>query len=305
MTPPPVAARDRDVSGILILDKPAGVTSNSALQRVRRLYGAAKAGHTGSLDPLATGLLPICLGEATKLSGYLLDADKRYRVRASVGACTDTADADGEVVRRSDAAALTRAALAAVLPRFTGAILQLPPMYSALKHEGHRLYELARQGQEVEREVRPVRILDLRLLDFGPGFFELDVRCSKGTYIRCLVEDLAAAAGQCAHVALLRRLEAGPFREEAMVTPEALEETAGRGLAALDALLLDPLAGLPGWPRVPVAPADAVRLAQGQTVRVTPAPPAGLVAVVDAKPRLLGLAEAEIDGLLRPRRWLA
>ena len=300
------AAHGRDPSGILLLDKPSGLSSNAALQHVRRLYGADKAGHTGSLDPLATGLLPICLGEATKLSGYLLDADKRYVTRAAVGASTTTGDAEGDVVRRSDAAALTRPALEAVLPQFTGDIRQRPPMYSALKHDGQRLYELARQGLEVEREARPVRIEALQLLDCGPGWFELDVRCSKGTYIRTLVEDLAAAAGQCAHVASLRRLEAGPFRESGMVTAAILEQTAAQGFPALDALLLDPLAGLAGWAQVTVDAAQAARLAQGQALRLDPpAPPPGRVAVVDTRPRLLGIAEVDGQGLLQPRRWLS
>lgn len=293
----------RAVSGILVLDKPAGLTSNAALQQVRRLFQADKAGHTGSLDPLATGLLPVCLGEATKLTGVLLDADKRYRVRAAVGACTRTADAEGEVVRQSDPASLARAALEAALPRFTGDLLQRPPMYSALKHQGQRLYELARQGQEVERPARPVRIGALELLGFGPGWFELDVRCSKGTYIRSLVEDLAAAVGQCAHVAALRRLEAGPFREADMVTAAALEAAAGRGPETLDALLLDPLAGLADWPRVSVDPAQAQRLAHGQAVAVDGVA-AGRVAVVDGPARLLGLGEVDAAGVLHPRRWL-
>ena len=294
----------RAITGILLLDKPAGLTSNAVLQRVRRLYRADKAGHTGSLDPLATGLLPICLGEATKLSGYLLDADKRYVVRAAVGKATATGDAEGPVVRESDPAGLTRAALAALLPQFTGAIRQRPPMYSALKHQGQRLYELARQGQEVEREARPVHVASLELLDFGPGFFELDVRCSKGTYIRSLVEDLAAAAGQCAHVATLRRLEAGPFRAAGMVAPATLEQAAGQGLEALDALLLDPLAGLADWVRVTVTAPEAARLAQGQPIRLAAVPRPGPVAVVDDRPALLGLAEVDAERVLRPKRWL-
>jgi tRNA pseudouridine55 synthase len=294
----------RDVSGILILDKPPGLTSNAALQHVRRLYRADKAGHTGSLDPLATGVLPVCLGEATKLTGCLLDADKRYRVRVAVGACTSTADAEGEVVRRSDPSLLTRPALEQALPQFTGDILQRPPMYSALKHQGQRLYALARQGQEVDRPARPVRIAALRLLGFGPGWFELDVRCSKGTYIRSLAEDLAAAVGQCAHVAELRRLEAGPFREADMVTAAALEDAAAQGPEALDALLLDPLAGLAGWTRVAVGDDQARRLARGQAVALDPPPAPGRVAVVDGSTRLLGLGEAGPDGRLHPRRWL-
>ncbi|HUR40542.1 MAG TPA: tRNA pseudouridine(55) synthase TruB [Verrucomicrobiae bacterium] len=296
----------RDVSGILVLDKPPGLTSNAALQRVRRLFQADKGGHTGSLDPLATGLLPICLGEATKLSGHLLDADKRYVVRASVGACTSTADAEGEVVRRSEPALLTREALEQALAAFRGPILQRPPMYSALKHKGRRLYELAREGVEVERPARPVTISGLALRAFEPGSFELDVRCSKGTYIRSLVEDLAAATGQCAHVASLRRLAAGPFGESQMVSAEHLEQVAEQGLAALDALLLEPLAGVADWRRVVVDEARSLRLSQGQAVALDQAGgmQSGAVAIVDEAARLLGLGEVDANGRLAPRRWL-
>ena len=280
------------------------MTSNAALQHVKRLFQADKAGHTGALDPLATGVLPICLGQATKLSGYLLDADKRYLVRAAVGACTTTGDAEGEVTRRSDPAALTRAQLDAALPRFTGEIRQRPPMYSALKRDGQPLYELARAGVEVEREERPVRIEALAVTAFEPGAFALDVRCSKGTYVRTLVEDLAAAVGQCAHVAALRRVAAGPFGEGDLVTPQALEQAAERGLAALDALLLPPLAGVASWPVVQVGEAGARRLSHGQAVEATPGRP-GLVAVTGAGGTLLGIAEQAADGLLTPRRWMS
>jgi tRNA pseudouridine55 synthase len=279
------------------------MSSNAALQHVKRLYRAAKAGHTGSLDPLATGVLPICLGQATKLSGYLLDADKRYLVRAVIGACTTTADAEGEVTRRSDPSTLTRARLEAALPAFTGEIRQRPPMYSALKRSGRPLYELAREGIEVDREERPVRIHELALTAFEPGAFELDVRCSKGTYIRTLVEDLAASVGQCAHVAVLRRVEAGPFKEGDMVTAQALECAADAGPQALDALLLPPLAGLAAWPRVAVDEPRARRLAHGQAVPAVAASP-GLVAVTGAEGTLLGIAELARDGVLTPRRWL-
>jgi tRNA pseudouridine55 synthase len=294
----------RSVDGILVLDKPPGMTSNAALQHVKRLYGADKAGHTGALDPLATGVLPVCLGQATKLSGYLLDADKRYHVRAAVGACTTTCDAEGETTRRSDAAALTRAQLEAALPAFTGAIRQRPPMYSALKRDGKPLYELARAGIEVERAERPVTIAALRLTAFEPGAFELDVRCSKGTYVRTLVEDLAAAAGQCAHVASLRRVAAGPFTEADLVTPQALEQAAEAGLGALDALLLPPLAGLAAWPRVAVDEKLALRLARGQAVEAAGGAP-GLVAVTGPDGALLGIAERDAGGGLAPRRWMA
>lgn len=294
----------RAVSGILVLDKPPGLTSNAALQRVKRLFHADKAGHTGALDPLATGVLPICLGQATKLSGYLLDADKRYRVRATVGACTTTGDGEGEITRRSDAAALTRAQLEAALPGFTGDIRQRPPMYSALKRDGKPLYELARAGVEVERAERPLRIEALTLTAFEPGAFELDVRCSKGTYVRTLVEDLAAAVGQCAHVAALRRSAAGPFTEAHLVTPQGLEQAAEHGPAALDALLLPPLAGLPAWPRVAVDVKRAQLLARGQAVEAADGP-AGLVAVTGPDGSLLGIAQRASGGRLTPRRWMA
>ncbi len=279
------------------------MTSNAALQRVKRLYQADKAGHTGALDPLATGVLPVCLGQATKLSGYLLDADKRYLVRAAVGTCTTTGDAEGQATRRSDAAALSRAQLETALPRFTGDIRQRPPMYSALKRDGTPLYELARAGVEVEREERPVRIEALALTAFEPGAFELDVRCSKGTYVRTLVEDLAAAVGQCAYVASLRRIAAGPFAEVDLVTPQALEQAAERGLAALDALLLPPLAGLASWPRVAVDEKQALRLARGQAVEAPDGPP-GLVAVTGSDGALLGIGERAAGGGLRPHRWM-
>jgi tRNA pseudouridine55 synthase len=286
-----------------VLDKPSGMSSNAALQHVKRLYCATKAGHTGALDPLATGVLPVCLGQATKLSGYLLDADKRYHVRAALGACTTTGDAEGQVTRRSDPAALTRAQLEATLPAFTGEIRQRPPMYSALKRDGKPLYELARAGIEVDREPRPVRIAALRLTAFEPGAFELDVQCSKGTYVRTLVEDLAAAAGQAAHVAGLRRVEAGPFRESDLVTAQALEQAAERGADALDALLLPPLAGLGTFPRVGVDARSAERLARGQAVD-SPAGDPGMVAVTGPGGDLLGLAERSAGGRLAPRRWM-
>jgi tRNA pseudouridine55 synthase len=294
----------RAVTGILVLDKPAGMSSNAALQHVKRLYRADKAGHTGALDPLATGVLPICLGQATKLSGYLLDADKRYHARAAVGSCTTTGDAEGEITRRSDPDALTRDQLEAVLPRFTGEIRQRPPMYSALKRDGRPLYELAREGIEVDRAERAVRIEGLALTGFEPGAFELDVRCSKGTYIRTLVEDLAAAAGHCAHVATLRRVEAGPFGPADLVTAETLERAAEAGPEALDALLLPPLAGLASWRRVEVGETTARQLAHGQAVE-GPAGPPGLVAVTGVGGVLLGIAEQGGDGALTPRRWMS
>ncbi len=295
----------RSVSGILLLDKPQGITSNAALQQVKRLYQADKAGHTGSLDPLATGLLPICLGQATKLCGYLLDSDKRYAVRARLGERTDSADADGKVVETSDASRVFRGDIEAHLPEFIGDIRQRPPMYSALKYQGRRLYELARAGQTVTREERPVHIHELRLTGFGPGYFELEVRCSKGTYVRTLVEDIAAAVKQCAHVTVLRRLEVAPFYQPRMLTLDVLGRTAAEGMSALDEYLLPPIRALSGWPLVSVDCARAHSLSQGRALRVAPAPAAGKVAIVSEAGVLLGIGEANAAGLLAPQRWMS
>src|SRR5215471_3139735 len=232
-------ARSRDVRGILLLDKSRGITSNRALQRVKRLYGAAKAGHTGSLDPLATGMLPICFGIATRLGAFLLDADKTYRVTARLGIATDTCDADGAVVERRDGPQPTEPELRAALGRFEGDIDQTPPMYSALKHEGQRLYRLARRGEVVTRATRRVSIYELVLERYSWPDAELLVRCSKGTYVRSLVVDLALSLGTVAHVAALRRLAVAPFEGEPMATFEELESLAGaEGLGALDSRLL-------------------------------------------------------------------
>ncbi|HUP91960.1 MAG TPA: tRNA pseudouridine(55) synthase TruB [Solimonas sp.] len=295
----------REVSGILLYDKPLGLSSNQALQQVKRLFRADKAGHTGSLDPLATGMLPICFGAATRLCGYLLDSSKRYRAWVQLGARTATGDAEGEVIERSDPGLATRAALEAVLPRFVGPITQVPPMYSALKHEGERLYALARQGIEVERAARMVEIHELRVENFAGGAFELEVHCSKGTYIRTLAEDLARAAGQCAHLAGLRRLEVAPFHGRDMVGRERLQHAAGESEPALDRLLLPAAAALAGWPQIAVDSDRARRLAHGQTVAPHAEAPQGRVAVLDEGGELLGIAESGADGRLVPRRWFA
>ena len=202
----------RDVNGIILLDKAIGLSSNAALQEVKRLFNANKAGHTGSLDPLASGMLPICLGEATKVSAFLLDADKRYRVRCRLGVRTTTADAEGEIIEERPIDGIDVARITAVLPRFTGQIEQIPPMYSALKHQGQRLYALARQGIEVDRQPRTLFIHELSLLGLENGECTLDVHCSKGTYVRTLAEDIGAALGCGAHVSALRRTGLGPYQ---------------------------------------------------------------------------------------------
>ncbi len=296
--------RGRDVTGILLLDKPVAITSNDALQRVKRIYRAAKAGHTGSLDPLADGLLPVCLGAATKLSAFLLDADKKYRVRARLGVTTTTADAEGEILEERPADDVTEAALQAVLPRFTGKIEQVPPMYSALKHKGQRLYKLAREGVEVEREPREVQIYSLALGEFSPPEFELEVHCSKGTYVRTLVEDIGKALGCGAHVTALRRTAVGPYGEDRLVGWDAIEAAAEEGLDALDALLLPLDTALGAWPEVRLSADTAYYLKRGQPVLVPKAPTSGWVRLYDQGQRFIGVGEVEEDGRIAPRRLM-
>lgn len=292
----------RAVHGVLLLDKPAGLSSNEALLRVRKLYQADKAGHTGTLDPLATGLLPICLGQATRLSAQLLDARKRYLAEVRFGEQRSTGDLEGEVVARSDASGLAASHLRAALPALTGRIRQIPPMYSAIKQGGQRLYELAREGLEVERDAREVEIHALELLSFDQGLALLDVSCSKGTYVRTLAEDWAKAAGQVAHLKSLRRIEVGPFREQPQWTLEQLEQVAQQGLAALDSLLLPSRAALDGWRFVRPGSELLPALDHGSSVAFPQAEP-GPVAIEGADRRLLGLGEVTAEGRLQPRRW--
>ncbi|WP_028079062.1 tRNA pseudouridine(55) synthase TruB [Solimonas soli] len=295
----------RRISGVLLLDKPLDLSSNDALQRVKRLFRAEKAGHTGSLDPLATGMLPICLGEATKLSGVLLESDKRYRATVSVGTQTSTGDAEGEVIARSDAGMLDEARLRAAIAGFIGKQKQIPPMYSALKRDGRPLYELARRGESVEREAREIVIRELRLLSFEPGRFEIEVCCSKGTYIRTLAEDLAGAVGQRAHLSSLRRTGVAPFWRHAMVGLDALEaEAASGGAAALDAHLLGCAAALAHWPSLTVDAVRAQALSRGRAQRIAGVVRDARLAVLDERGFLLGLAESDAEGWVRPQRWL-
>lgn len=299
----PTRPPTRDVRGLLLLDKPGGMTSNRALQRVKHLFQAAKAGHTGSLDPLATGMLPICFGAATSVSAYLLDSHKAYRVVAALGAATDTGDADGTVVATSDAEPASADAVAAALRRFEGTIEQVPPMYSALKREGVRLYELARRGVSVPREPRTVVIESLRLEAYRWPELAFTVRCSKGTYVRSLVEDLAAALGTLGHVRELRRLYVDPFAAEPMVELAALEASAAEGgLAALDRHLLPLDRALPDWPAVPVSEDGARRLAHGQALPADPGWPLGRVRIYAPPGQLLALGEVSADRRLLPLR---
>jgi len=292
------------VDGLLLLDKPVGLTSNAALQKAKRLFKAAKAGHTGSLDPLASGLLPICFGEATKVSGFLLDADKEYEVVLQFGCQTATGDREGEVVARGDARPASEAAFAAVLADFEGEIEQLPPMYSALKHEGRRLYELARAGRTVERQPRRVRIERLELLGFEPDAARLRVRCSKGTYVRTLVEDIARACGCLAHVVALRRTRVGCFEAGQMIGFPALEAAAAGGEAALQRLLRPVDAALADWPALELGGQQAYFLLQGHAVSGAAGRRPGHVRLYAADRRFLGIGEVLGDGRVAPRRLI-
>ncbi len=293
----------RDLHGIVLLDKPSGMTSNAALQVVKRETRARKAGHTGSLDPLASGLLPICLGQATKVCAFLLDAGKRYRVEASVGSQTDTADAQGEVIATSEVACPGEAELEQRLARFRGEIQQVPPMYSALKHKGKRLYDLAREGVEVERKARPVTIYELRLIERSDTGFSLEVACSKGTYIRTLVEDVAASFGGLAHVTALRRTALGPFDLDGAVGLEPLrEQLAQDATATLGRVVLPIDRAIADWPAVTLSRECAFYLRNGQPVRAGAAPAAGWVRLYEQDGHFLGVGEVVPDGRVAPRR---
>lgn len=295
----------RPVDGVLLLDKPQGLTSNQALQRVRHFYQADKAGHTGSLDPLATGLLPICLGEASKFTQYLLEADKLYRTRIRLGQRTATGDAEGEVIAEAPVPTLSAADIENVLSRFRGEIDQVPSMFSALKKDGRPLYELARKGIEVERPARRVTIHRLELVGADENEWELEAHVSKGTYIRSLAEDIGETLGCGAHVVMLRRLSLGPFIQPAMMTLEQLEQTlAAGGHEAIDRLLLPSWAGLAAWPRVELSESASYYLLQGQPVRAPGLPRKGSVLVFESGGRFLGIAEIDDEARLAPKRLI-
>lgn len=296
--------RGRDVSGVLLLDKPTGLTSNAALQQVKYLFGARKAGHTGSLDPLASGMLPICLGEATKFSRFLLEADKHYRVTGRLGVRTTSGDAEGEVVEVRPVGSIDPGQLDAVLARFRGTLEQTPSMFSAIKHHGQPLYKLAHQGLEVERVPRPVTIHELQMLRQEDDLLELELRCSKGTYVRTLIEDIGQVLGCGAHVIALRRLGAGAYREEQMVPMGTLEAAAEQGYEALDKLLLSVQSMAAQWPEVRLSEAAAYYLRMGQPVIVPKAPTEGWVRLYLDAERFLGVGEVLDDGRVAPRRLL-
>ena len=297
--------KGRNVNGILVLYKPLDVTSNAALQRVKRMFGAAKVGHTGSLDPLATGLLPLCFGEATKFSQVLLDANKKYLVTGKLGVQTASGDTDSEIVKRCSIEGITAQTVRDVIPQFLGEIEQVPSMYSALKHEGQPLYKLARQGIEVERKARKITIFALELLSFDGDEFSLYVHSSKGTYIRNLVEDMGLAMNTCAHVVKLHRTDAGPYTSEMMITFEQLDAALEKGgHQEVDKLLLPMDTSVADWPEVVLTDDAAYYVKTGQAVQVPQSPVEGMVRLLLEDGTFLGVGEILDDGKVAPRRLL-
>jgi len=288
----------RDIHGILLLDKPAGLSSNQALQKVRRLLDARKAGHTGNLDPLATGMLPVCLGEASKTAAYMLEASKTYSAVVALGEATSTGDSEGEVVRQRTVPDLDARQVENVLKEFTGPISQLPPMYSALKHQGQPLYRLARRGIEVERTPRDVVIHRLQLTRWQPPLLSLELLCSKGTYVRTLAEDICVRLGSCGHLRALRRLAVEPFPSVAMVSMEQVERAAISGREQEILLPLD--AGLSAWPEHWLDDGAAEKFSHGNAVVANRA--IGMVRVCGPGGRKLGLGEVRPGGMLYPKR---
>jgi tRNA pseudouridine55 synthase len=294
--------RGRNISGILILDKPEGESSNYSLQQAKRLYHAAKAGHTGSLDPLATGVLPLCFGEATKISQFLLDSDKAYRASIKLGIKTDSGDSQGTPVAEHDASRIDEEQLQRALVEFRGEIEQIPSMYSALKHKGVPLYKLAREGKTVERKRRKVCIHRLELIEFNRGSLVLDISCSKGTYIRTLTDDLGDVLGVGAHVTALRRTRAGPFVIEQARSPEsiALAYKEG-GFDAIDELLVAADLAVQELPALDLPFITADYIQQGQAVIVRHAPTQGLLRLY-RESSFIGIGEILDDGRVAPKR---
>lgn len=301
--------RGRDVHGVLLLDKPGGLSSNDALQKVKRLYNANRAGHTGALDPLATGMLPICLGEATKFSQYLLDSDKRYRVIARLGQRTDTSDADGNIVEERPVT-FSAQELESALESFRGETQQVPTMFSALKYQGKPLYEYARQGIVVPREARPITVYELLFIRHEGLELELEVHCSKGTYIRTIIDDLGEKLGCGAHVSYLRRLAVSKYPVERMVTLEQLtalraqaDEEAVDLSVVLDPLLMPMDSPASDFPVVNIPPVTAGYFKNGQPVRVADVPLHGLVRVTEGdEQKFIGMGEIDDEGRVAPRR---
>ena len=295
--------RGRDIHGVFLLDKPQGMSSNDIMQKVKRIFQANKAGHTGSLDPLATGMLPICLGEATKFSQFLLDADKRYLVTAKLGERTDTSDAEGQIVETRDVNVKTSEILTA-LEQFRGDILQVPTMFSALKYNGKPLYEYARQGITVEREARPITIFELNFIEYNAPYLTLEVHCSKGTYIRTLVDDLGEALGCGAHVTMLRRTAVADYPTEKMLDWNALQALAEpQDLSSLDALLLPMDTAVAKLPALTLNESQTQGIGFGQRIKFdNQSKLQGQVRLFSHENRFLGVAVIDENNVIRPQR---
>jgi len=293
----------RDVDGILILDKPIGISSNQALQQVRGLYQARKAGHCGSLDPLATGVLPICLGEATKFSDYLLGANKTYKATCQLGQTTTTGDAEGEVIEIS-AVAVDESRVRDTLAGFVGEIEQIPPMYSALKHQGRRLYQLAREGKQVERKPRRINVYDMKMISLSGESLEIEVSCSKGTYIRTLAEDIGAALGCGAHIGALHRSAVGNFDDRDAVTLEHLRILEQQDLESLEKILLPVSTALLQFPELNLDPASSLDICHGKRVLLGESKAPGLHRLVSSEGHFIGLGEVFPGGELAPKRLM-
>jgi tRNA pseudouridine55 synthase len=291
--------RGLDIHGVVLLDKPRGISSNRALQKVRGIFQARKAGHTGSLDPFATGMLPICLGEASKTAAYMLEASKRYTATAHLGEATTTGDIEGEVIQQAPLPDLGPEDISQALRKFAGEIEQVPPMYSALKHEGRPLYEYARAGIEIERPARRVVIHDIALEEWNPPELVFSVHCSKGTYVRTLAEDIARALGSLAHLVELRRTEVDTFTGRTMVTLERLQQARDSG--GLQNYLLPVDAGLSDWPRVVLDADQQGKFRHGNPVHVDDER-TGKVRAYGPDENLLGLGEVGNNGMLKPIR---
>jgi len=296
--------RVRNISGIVVLDKANGLSSNAALQEVKRLYEANKAGHAGSLDPLATGVLPVCLGEATKVSQFLLDSDKRYRTRIKLGIRTDTGDSEGSIIERNEGISVSRKAIERALTKFKGEVEQVPPMHSAIKMNGVPLYKLARKGITVEREPRLVTLYQICLVEFVNSELELEISCSKGTYIRTIADDLGQELGCGAHVIELRRTQAGVFTEKDSISAEELAlEKENKGLDKIDQFLIPMDRAIQDLPEVNLPSITASHVKNGQAVLVRHLPKNGLVRMYEDE-QFIGIGSIDDDGKVAPRRLI-
>ena len=296
--------RVRNISGIVVLDKANGLSSNAALQEVKRLYEANKAGHAGSLDPLATGVLPVCLGEATKVSQFLLDSDKRYRTRIKLGIRTDTGDSEGSIIERNEGISVSRKAIERALTKFKGEVEQVPPMHSAIKMNGVPLYKLARKGITVEREPRLVTLYQICLVEFVHSELELEISCSKGTYIRTIADDLGQELGCGAHVIELRRTQAGVFTEKDSISAEELAlEKENKGLDKIDQFLIPMDRAIQDLPEVNLPSITASHVKNGQAVLVRHLPKNGLVRMYEDE-KFIGIGSIDDDGKVATKRLI-